>query len=422
MITRVEALNYRCLRHVERDVGPFHVLVGPNASGKSTFLDVIALIRDILREDLEPAITDRAPNYRDLFWNGDGTRFEVAVEAEIPSDIRSGLLARDVAACRYEVALGTDRDSEELGVLSETLWLCTAEPNRGPEPSLAATSPSLPDTILTDPQKTDWTCVLSKLRDPSRPQLDLIDLFVPETSGEPVELSLGPQRLALAGLQDDKERFPVATWFRRRMMTGIQTIALDSDAMRRPSPPNARRRFLADGSSFPWILKEFLKGERARAAERWLEHVRIALPDLAQVTSVSRPEDGHQYVKLVYADGLSLPSWLASDGTLRFLALTLLPYLPVTEGVYLVEEPENGIHPTAIELVFQSLASIYDGQVLLATHSPAILGLARPDEILCFSRTGEHGVRIVRGDRHPKLRHWKGEVDLGVLFAGGVLG
>ena len=41
MITLVEALNYRCLRYVHRPLKPFHVLVGPNASGKSTFLDVI---------------------------------------------------------------------------------------------------------------------------------------------------------------------------------------------------------------------------------------------------------------------------------------------------------------------------------------------------------------------------------------------
>ncbi len=44
MITLVEALNYRCLRHISQPLGPFHVLVGPNASGKTTFLDVIAFL------------------------------------------------------------------------------------------------------------------------------------------------------------------------------------------------------------------------------------------------------------------------------------------------------------------------------------------------------------------------------------------
>jgi hypothetical protein len=66
---------------------------------------------------------------------------------------------------------------------------------------------------------------------------------------------------------------------------------------------------------------------------------------------------------------------MASDGALRLLALTLPAYLNDFQGVYLVEEPENGIHPRAVETLFQSLSSVYDAQMLLATHSPVILGI-----------------------------------------------
>jgi len=45
-VTRVEALRYRCLRFTRQAVKPFQLLVGPNASGKSTFLDVIETDRD----------------------------------------------------------------------------------------------------------------------------------------------------------------------------------------------------------------------------------------------------------------------------------------------------------------------------------------------------------------------------------------
>ena len=57
---------------------------------------------------------------------------------------------------------------------------------------------------------------------------------------------------------------------------------------------------------------------------------------------------------------------------MRFLALTLLAYLPDPAGPYLIEEPENGIHPRNVETVFESLSSVYDAQVLLATHSPGV--------------------------------------------------
>ena len=54
--TRIEALNYRCLRYVRRDLRPFHLLVGPNASGKSTLLDVLNFLGDLVRSDLDTAV------------------------------------------------------------------------------------------------------------------------------------------------------------------------------------------------------------------------------------------------------------------------------------------------------------------------------------------------------------------------------
>ena len=53
MITLIEALNYRCLKYVQRPLNPFHVLVGPNASGKTTFLDVIGFLRDLVSKGLD---------------------------------------------------------------------------------------------------------------------------------------------------------------------------------------------------------------------------------------------------------------------------------------------------------------------------------------------------------------------------------
>ena len=90
--------------------------------------------------------------------------------------------------------------------------------------------------------------------------------------------------------------------------------------------------------------------------------------------------------------------------------------------MYLIEEPENGIHPSAVEAVFQSLSSVYDAQILLATHSPVILSLAEPDKVLCFKKTESGATDIVLGSEHPALHDRKGETNLGTLFAGGVLG
>ena len=70
MITLVEALNYRCLQYVQRPLQPFHVLVGPNASGKTTFLDVIGFLQDVVSEGLDVALSERAPNPQHLLFQG----------------------------------------------------------------------------------------------------------------------------------------------------------------------------------------------------------------------------------------------------------------------------------------------------------------------------------------------------------------
>jgi predicted ATPase len=135
---------------------------------------------------------------------------------------------------------------------------------------------------------------------------------------------------------------------------------------------------------------------------------------------IVRPEDKHRYLMVPYSGGVEVPQWMVSDGTLRLLALTFLAYLPATPGLYLIEEPEIGLHPTAIETVLQSLSSVYEGQVLVTSHSPIVLGLTRPDQLLCFQKT-QDGTTVVPGNEHPLLKEWRSGVDLSDLFASGVL-
>ena len=102
--------------------------------------------------------------------------------------------------------------------------------------------------------------------------------------------------------------------------------------------------------------------------------------------------------------------------------MTLIAYLRSGGAVYLVEEPETNIHPLNVEIVMQSLSSAYDSQILVTTHSPTVLDATKAEDILVFSRTADGGTSIVKGSEHPALRQWKGEPNLSVLHASGVLG
>jgi hypothetical protein len=215
--------------------------------------------------------------------------------------------------------------------------------------------------------------------------------------------------------------FPISSWLEEALKESVRRIALDPEQLRRPSPPAKASGFRSDGSNIPWVVAQ-LERKSPQRHNDWIQHLQTALPDLVNVTTIDRPEDRHRYLSLEYRDGIKVPSWMASDGTLRLLALTLPAFIEGFNGIYLIEEPENGIHPLAIETMYQALSYVYDAQVLVATHSPVILSLAKLKHVLCFRKDDAGAAEVIVGTEHPELRDWRGEVNLGTLYASGVLG
>lgn len=425
MFSLIETLDFRCLRHVHQRLGPFHVLVGPNASGKTTFLDVVSFLGQLVSYGLDAAISERTRNFTDLVWGRQGDRIEMALEARIPEELRSQMVKKEHDTVRYELAVGVDPDTREVNILAENVLSKENRPGQPRLRTLFPVEPDRPETIMTRKGGSDTSALVSKVPGGN-------DNFYSEVrdrkkagggggGGWAPSFNLGPRRSALGNLPPDEAKFPVSTWLRELLAEGIQRIMLNSLALRKASPPGQVRGFKPDGSNLPWVLEDLRAGDSKRFAA-WIAHLRTALPDIEGVHTVERQDDKHRYLVLDYSGGLQIPSWMASDGTLRLLALTLPAYLPDFKGVYLIEEPENGIHPRAVETLFQSLSSVYDAQILAATHSPVILSIADVDKVLCFSKTPEGATDIVSGSEHPKLRDWQGETNLGVLFAAGVLG
>lgn len=245
--------------------------------------------------------------------------------------------------------------------------------------------------------------------------------FRSETSNWRPPFQFGPDKSALENLPSDEARWPAATWFKNYLVNEVQTMFLNPPALRRPTPPGWPLSLLHDGANLPWVIENLARAN-PQAFKDWVAHLRTVLPELHSIRTIERPEDRQRYFVLETKHGLQVPSWFVSDGTLRLLVLTLLAYAPGTQGTYIIEEPENGIHPLGIQAVLDSLSSVYDAQVLLASHSPAVLSLVRPDTILCFAQTEEGTTDIVRGTEHPKLREWKGQPTFDVFFASGILG
>jgi predicted ATPase len=434
MIRRIQALNYRCFRHVDVSLDRFHVLVGPNASGKSTLFDVVSFLGDMVRDGLRVAVDKRTRNFQDLAWGRPRTDpgFELAVELTIPEPVKRqlprGPQGDELQAFRYEVVI--DEQHGEVRATHERGLLVGAPARKTPRPGPRfPTHPKAPTTIMNGGGKRGSRTVFSQDRRGER-------VFRPETTPRarrnPVTgIPFGSSGLAASPGNISSALYPAASHVIYMLAGFVDRVVLDDSRLRSASPLDCDRAFTRDGASLPWNVR-YLREIQEDDYREWIRHVQTVLPELEDIRVVEREDDRHAYLMLRYANGVEVPSWMTSDGTLKFLALTLFAYLPVAESyphdrrflheIILIEEPEDGVHPLALDAIYDSLTSVYNGQVLVTTHSPTFLGLAGPEEALCFARTADGSIDVIRGTDHPHLKDWHGTADMNLLFATGVIG
>lgn len=340
------------------------------------------------------------------------------MEARVSDDCREGPEGGPAGVCRYEVAIDV---SEPVRLVAETLWL-KADGGSGPEPERT----EFPDPAGAAGANRDRpgeassrgpAKVVSRGSDPERVT------FRAETSARSIRLRIPVDRSALASLPEDEEMVSAAHGLRRMLVAGVRRIVPWGDAMRRPSPPTSSDFYRPDAANLPHVIDAVANGEPGA-----LRGLAVARPRGAPGRRAHHDPSGARRTAIatwwstIYRNGPEAPSWLVSERTLRFLARTLLAYLPHPDGPYFVEKPENGIHPGNIETLMDSLSSVYDAHVLLATHSPAVARRVRTEQLLCFARDDVSGTDVVTGCAHPRVRDWPDPVDLGLVLKSGVLG
>ena len=397
-LRRIRAVNYRCLRDVDLELDEFHVLVGANGSGKSTLFDALLFVRDSLLLGLDTAAERRTGDFRDLVWGRPDRdlAFELAFELDVPNAIRDR-----IPKSYHRFAISLSVSEVECGNLSGTLVAClkpSSDEGEGPPTSGAFTPP---------PSSSQGMAFISTGKSPTG------NAFTPGLWKTEMKFDSGTPLGPEIGFEH-----PLVTRVVTDTFSQVSDLFLENRLLRQASKAPKFGRPTAN-AGLPWLVLRLRRYPDRYDA--WLRHIRTAVADLRDVDVRTRADDRHSYLVVTYEAGLEVPSWALSDGTLRLLALSIIAYLPEEGRMYLIEEPENCVHPLAVEAIYRSLSSAYDAQVLVTTHSPVLLACTEPKELLCFSKQdGE--TQVIRGDEHPHLRHWQSAADVDLLFAPEVLG
>lgn len=374
LIRSIEISGYRPFANFSADLGELTVIIGANASGKSSLFDLLRFLSFAASNPLPPEI-DPGSVGRTLFHAGGRETLALALVADL--ERRKPL--------RYEVEIrgpvGAPSVARER--------LVTTEPLHDGERD--------PFTFL------DFRSGKGVVRDPVE-----LTLKRPEWTVEPNELAL---RRALDPTLETVSQFQsfLTRW---RFYSGFEISA--GTAIRRPSATDPNPTLEADGSNLSAVLFSLMSDQ-----EKWQEletHLRTAVPGFRSLSV--KPRGGPGTVLGVWRErGVEGELTLAdlSDGTLRLLCWATLCLGPSIPPLICIDEPELGLHPRVLPVLAALLRiAAARSQVLVATHSPYLLSQFALDEIAVMRK--ENGrATFARPGNSTALRREIEELGGGVL-------
>jgi predicted ATPase len=211
----------------------------------------------------------------------------------------------------------------------------------------------------------------------------------------------------------------------RREMQSWRRLALEPAAMRAPDDFNDRQVIEPNGRHLASAL--YRVGHEASDPDQVYGRVAARLAALTGlgVQSVAVEEDeARETLTLVLSErNLQVPARSLSEGTLRFLALCVLLEDPAVVGLLCMEEPENGIHPANLPAMVQLMQDLAVDphspvglgnpfrQVIINTHSPGVVQLIRPDDLLFADARPLSPGLAPRLRLRPMFDTWRAEAD-----------
>jgi predicted ATPase len=111
-----------------------------------------------------------------------------------------------------------------------------------------------------------------------------------------------------------------------------------------------------------------------------------------------------------------------SDGTLRFMALTTLLMQPDLPKTIIIDEPELGLHPFAINKLAAMMkqAAAKGSQVIVSTQSVGLIDNFEPEDIITVDR--EDNQSVFKHLNLKELEGWLEDYTLGELWNKNIIG
>lgn len=356
MLKKLILENWKSFRQAELEIDALTVLIGTNASGKSNALDALEFLNRVAQgKDFQSALAGDPTTSGvrgGIEWAvlKPGSEFTLKVLIEAEEDERTDYL--------YSITVET---APRIQLVSESLDRIRKRPRTDKNPYQI-------HLFWTDSTTSDSPSITARLYNEKR--------------GTPKEMHRSGSILAqLSGL----------TNLRKDIVEGISSVStvLENVFILDPIPSRMRDyspltdTLFSNASNIAGVLAALSDDRKVRVEEALSRYItKLPERDVRRVWAEPVGKFGadamlyceevwviDQDPKIVDARGMS-------DGTLRFLAI-LTALLTRPEGSQIViEEVDNGLHPSRSGLLLKMLLDIGEQRqidVLVTTHNPALL-------------------------------------------------
>ena len=432
MIIRLKVNGFKNLVDVDVRFGPFTCIAGVNGVGKSNLFDAIRFLSALANRPLiEAALSVRAEggtasDLRSLFHRvgnhyAERMSFEVEMIVQPKSVDDLGQTGEaSITILRYFLELGYrrgTRNATSLGSLEivreELSHIKKGEAGRH---LLFPHSPKKwRDMVVVGARRSPF------ISTEGHGETRVIKLHQDHSKGRPLARAAAILPRTVLSVANAAESPTVLC--ARREMESWRILQLEPSALRKPDEINASPHLALNGAHLPANLYHLaqssivdIKDEDPQVDSDFIltkvaNRLSTLIGDVRRVW-VDR-DDKREILTLQVTgiDGTDHPARSLSDGTLRFLALSVLELDVTTQGLICLEEPENGIHPERIPAMLQLLQDIAIDpnepvdetnplrQVVVNTHSPAVVSEV-PDTSLLVAESKED---ILDGQRFKKV-------------------
>jgi predicted ATPase len=358
-LNKIEIRGYRSIRSVELELRPLNVLIGPNGAGKSNFVSFFKMLNEMMGSRLQQYIATHGRAQSILHY---GPKVTPQLEARLEFETDHGIYGY---AARLVHAAG-----DTLVFADETLTV--------------------------------------RQRESVRPKV--------------LELGAGHQETRIA--EATKETARVIRHLLNQCRVYHFHDTSPTARVRQHSYIHDNRWLMPDAGNLAAMLFAYRQTSSV-AYRRIVSTVRKIMPefdDFDLEPSRLNPNDILLNWRKRGRDYLFGPHQI-SDGSLRAMAICTLFLQPEDDlpDVIILDEPELGLHPHALEIVAGLIRAVSTRtQVIAATQSQAFLNFFEPSEIITVE--AQDGQSLFRRLEPEQLEDWLEDYTIGELWQRNVLG